>query len=90
MRPLHPSTLLGLCPGFPVFFWAVSIESRSRKKVLGFDFAPVCIEDPHWLVSHQLAGNMGQGSSVWNYDDDDDDDGGDDDGDDDGEDSGDD
>ena len=43
---------------------------------------PVSIEDPYWLVSHQLTGYVGQRSSVWNCDDDDDNDG-DDDGDDD-------
>ena len=31
---------------------------------------PVGVEDPHRLVFHQLTGNVGQRSSVWNYDDD--------------------
>ena len=31
---------------------------------------PVGVEDSHRLVFHQLTGNVGQRSSVWNYDDD--------------------
>ena len=32
---------------------------------------PVGVEDSHRLVFHQLTGNVGQRSSVWNYNDDD-------------------
>ena len=62
------------------FDWVLSTSQQNVSQSL-----PVGVEDPHWLVFHQLTGNVGQRSSVDHHDDDDhdgdDDDNDDDDGD---------